>query len=77
MHIKLLKHVLVGDADYMPRPPGVVVEVPDAQGKEFVANGLAEEVDAPESKQAPEPENKMAAPSANKAAPAAKKGKAK
>jgi hypothetical protein len=68
MHIKLLKHVLVGDADVMPTARGTVVEVSDAQGKEFVAGGLADEVKAPEAKKAPAPENKMAAAPANKAA---------
>lgn len=82
MHIKLLKHVLVGAADVMPTARGTVVEVPDAQGKEFIAGELAEEVKAPKAKEpakdkeasepqqkeAPAPENKMAAAPANKAA---------
>ena len=73
MHIKLLKHVLVGDTDVMPTARGTVVEVSDAHGKEFVAGGLAEEVKSPESKKAPAPENKMAPASANKAATVAAK----
>jgi translation initiation factor IF-2 len=75
MHIKLLKHVLVGDTDVMPTARGTVVEVSDAQGKEFVAEGLADEVKTPEVKQAPAAENKMAAAPANKTAPKEVKAK--
>jgi hypothetical protein len=64
MQIKLLKSVLVADADVMPTPRGEVVSMPNEQAKEFIAAGLGEEVTG---KAAPEPENKMAAAPANKA----------
>ncbi|MGI4846847.1 MAG: hypothetical protein ACRYGK_01725 [Janthinobacterium lividum] len=56
MKIKLLKHILVGDADVMVTKRGEVVDVPDAQGKDFIEAGHAEEWDG---KQAPALENKM------------------
>ena len=65
MHIKLLKHVLVDDADNMPTRKDTVVEMDDTKAKEFIANGLAEQVDA---KKAPEPLNKKAPEPKNKSA---------
>lgn len=64
MQIQLLKHVLVGDADVIPTARGTVVEVSDAQGKDFIALGLASEVksaSAPQNKMVPDAENKAAA----------------
>jgi hypothetical protein len=64
MKVKLLKSVLVGDADVIATPRGEVVDVPDEQAKEFISTGLAEEYAA---KSAPAPLNKMADAVQNKA----------
>jgi len=68
MKIKLLRSVLVGDADTAVTSGGTVVELDSAKAKEFVELGLAKEVadGKTEAKKAPEPENKMAAAPANK-----------
>ena len=65
MHIKLIKSVLVGDADVMPTPKGTVIEMDDSKAKEFIAHGLAEKSEA---KKAPEPMNKKAPEPRNKGA---------
>ena len=65
MHIKLTKSVLVGDADVIPTPKNTVVEMDDNKAKEFIASGLAEQIEA---KKAPEPMNKKAPEPKNKSA---------
>lgn len=64
MRVKLIRSVLVGDADVFPTRGGTEVELDDAKAKEFIAAGLAEELQA---KKAPEPENKKAPEPTNKA----------
>lgn len=61
MQVKLLRSVLVGDADVMPTPDGTVVRMDEGKAREFIALGLAAET-----KKAAEPENKMAAAAENK-----------
>ncbi len=43
MKVKLLKSVLVGRADVIPTKRGTLVDLPDDEAKEFIANGLAAE----------------------------------
>lgn len=64
MKVKLIRSVLVGDADVFPTPGGSEIDMDDAKAKEFIANGLAEEAGA---KKAPAVENKKASEPANKA----------
>lgn len=70
MRVKLLKTVIVTGVDNVtPTRAGEVVEVDDAEGKEMLQNGIAEETSSKvtaEAKAAPQPENKMAEDSANK-----------
>lgn len=72
MKVKLTRRVLVNSVDNVqPQPVGTVVEVDDAEAKEMIANGIAEESSAkvtPEAKQAQDPANKMAPDPANKEA---------
>lgn len=75
MKIKLLRSVLVEDADVTPTRNGTVVDIDETKAREFVALGLAEEVKAAlaaatSTKKAPEPSNKMAAAPKNKSASA-------
>lgn len=63
MKVKLIRSVLVGDADVFPTSGGTEVELDDAKAKEFIAHGLAEEV---VTKKAAKPENKMAKEASNK-----------
>lgn len=72
MKIKLLRSVLVEDADVTPTRNGTVVDIDASKAREFVALGLAEELNSPADddasvKKAPEPANKMAAVPVNKA----------
>ncbi len=64
MKVRLIRSVLVGDADVFPTRGGTEVDLDDAKAREFVALGLADPIDA---KKAPEPENKKAPEPANKA----------
>ena len=65
MQVKLIKTVLVGDADVIPTRKDTVVDIDDSKAKDFIAHGLAEQVEAkkafePLNKKAPEPKNKSA-----------------
>lgn len=75
MRVKLLKSVIINAvSNTEPQPVDAVVEVDDAEGREMVNMGYAEETSAKvtaEAKQAPAPDNKMAADPANKQAPEA------
>lgn len=42
MKMKLLKSVLVGNADVIPTKRGTIVDMQEDQAKEFVTAGLAE-----------------------------------
>lgn len=64
MRVKLIRSVLVGDADVFPTRGGTELDMDEAKAKEFVAHGLAEVVDV---KTAPAPQNKMAPAARNKA----------
>ena len=63
MEVKLIRSVLVGDADVMPTRGGTIVNLEDAKAREFIVLGLAEEV---KTKKAPELANKKAAEPENK-----------
>jgi hypothetical protein len=67
MKIKLLRELLVGPSDVTATRGGTEVDIDDVTAREFIANGLAEAVQA---KKAPEPLNKMAAAPKNKGAAA-------
>lgn len=61
MKVKLLKDVLVGDADVQPTLKNTVVDLDDSTAKDFIAAGLAEATKSmpePKNKAMPEPENK-------------------
>lgn len=63
MKIKLLRSVLVGDADVTPTTGGTELDMEEAKAREFIALGLADEAgvkkSAPHSnKMEPEPDNK-------------------
>ena len=65
MRIILTKSVLVGDAEVIPTPKGTVIDMDDSMAKEFIAHGLADQVEVkkasePMNKKAPEPKNKSA-----------------
>ncbi|WP_152643468.1 hypothetical protein [Paracidovorax citrulli] len=76
MEVKLIRSVLVGDADIFPTPGGSLVDMEETKAREFIAAGLAERVGgaAPDTKKAPEPSNKKAPDPANKAARPQAKG---
>ncbi len=76
MEVKLIRSVLVGDADIFPTPGGAVVNLEDTKAREFIAAGLAEPaaVVAHDAKKAPEPANKKAPDPTNKAARPQTKG---
>ena len=65
MRIKLIKSVLVGDAEVIATPKGTLIDMDDSRAKEFIAHGLAVQVEV---KKAPEPLNKKAPEPKNKSA---------
>lgn len=64
MQVKLLRDVLVGDSDVTPGRTGSLVEMEEGKAREFIAHGLAVEV---EQKAAIAPQNKAQAAPQNKA----------
>lgn len=73
MEVKLIRSVLVGDADIFPTTGGSVVNLEDTKAREFINAGLAEPA-ALDAKKAPEPANKKAPDPTNKAARPQTKG---